>query len=166
MNIITIFFNKIIIISKYYCIFVLSNLKKNIMQLYRYNFMFLIVFTLTFNLLNAQENTSDTTIYTNPDKPASYKGGEWAKIKFINKHLVYPQKAKEEKTEGRVKVEMIVEKDGSLSDIKIVRSLSPECDAEIKRVVALMPKWKPAYHQKQAVRSLTSFSVFYILPDK
>ena len=41
--------------------------------------MFLIVFTLTFNLLNAQENTSDTTIYTNPDKPASYKGGEWQK---------------------------------------------------------------------------------------
>ena len=114
--------------------------------------------------MNAQENTSDTTIYTNPDKPASYKGGEWAKIKFINKHLVYPQKAKEEKTEGRVKVEMIVEKDGSLSDIKIVRSLSPECDAEIKRVVALMPKWKPAYHQKQAVRSLTSFSVFIFYP--
>ena len=44
-----------------------------------------------------KKNTSDTTIYTNPDKPASYKGGEWAKIKFINKHLVYPQKQKKKK---------------------------------------------------------------------
>ncbi len=132
----------------------------------RYNFIFFMLFYLTFNMLNAQEIETDTIIYNNPEIPATYRGGEWAKTKFINKNLRYPPKAKELKIEGSVKVSMIVEKDGSLSNIKTVRSLTPECDAEIERVVALMPKWEPAYHKKKAVRSRVTFSVFYILSDK
>lgn len=138
------------------------------MTLFKSFFSLIIFFITTPTISYAQETErelKDTTICIHPEKLASYKGGEKAKLKFLRGNIVYPQTAKEQKIQGRVIVEGIVEKDGILSNINILRSVSPECDNEVKRVIALMPNWKPAVFQGSAVRTKINISVFFILPD-
>ena len=63
---------------------------------------------------------------------------------FIRAHITYPLKARRAGHQGTVYVNFLVEKDGSLSDLKVVERVSPELDAEALRVVKLMPRWIPA----------------------
>jgi protein TonB len=76
-----------------------------------------------------------------------FRGGESALRKFLQENVRYPESAAEAgiEIEGRVIVTFKVEKDGSLSDIKVVRGLGPEFDEEALRVVKMMPKWLPAH---------------------
>ncbi|MBP7102456.1 MAG: energy transducer TonB [Bacteroidales bacterium] len=138
------------------------------MTLFKSFFPLIIFLIITPSISYAQESKGellDTTICIHPDKLAFYKGGEKAKLKFLKDNIVYPQIAKDQKRQGRVIAEAIVEKDGSLSNINILRAVSPECDNEVKRVIALMPNWKPAVFQGAVVRTKINISVFFILPD-
>jgi len=72
-------------------------------------------------------------------------------MKFLAKNIKYPVAAQQAKIEGRVIVQFVVERDGSISDIHAMRSVSPELDAEAIRVVSLMPKWKPGKQRGKAV---------------
>ena len=87
-----------------------------------------------------------------------FPGGEEKLLKFISKNIIYPEKAKNEKIEGRVFCKFIVNRDGSVSDIKVVRSLDASCDAEAIRVLKLLPKFIPGMQDKIPVR------VWYTLP--
>ncbi|MDD3281399.1 MAG: energy transducer TonB [Bacteroidales bacterium] len=138
------------------------------MTIFKSFFSLIVFFIITPTISYAQEAVSelkDTSICMHPEKLASFRGGEKAKLKFLRENIVYPEIAKEQKIQGRVIAEVIVEKDGSLSNIKMLRSVSPECDAEVKRVITLMPNWKAAYFQGDAVRTKINISVFFILPD-
>lgn len=83
------------------------------------------------------------------DKKALFPGGSDSLKSFIRKNLCYPS---EECVEGSVIVRFIVEKDGSISDVKVIRSI-PLVDDEAVRVVRSMPKWIPAEKDGKAVRS-------------
>jgi protein TonB len=72
---------------------------------------------------------------------------------YILKHIVYPDEARRALIEGLVSVEFIVEKDGSLSNIKILRDIGGGCGEELIRVLKGMPKWKPAMQRGKAVRN-------------
>ncbi|RLD68021.1 MAG: hypothetical protein DRI84_00770 [Bacteroidetes bacterium] len=74
----------------------------------------------------------------------SYPGGDQARISFIAENTVYPEIAKKDTLQGMVYVSFIVSKDGSLKDLKVLRGVSPEIDAEALRVVSIMPNWIPA----------------------
>lgn len=78
--------------------------------------------------------------------------------KFIAQNIRYPKEDIENQTEGRVFTQFVVNEDGSLSDIHIVRSVSPTIDAEAIRMVQAMPKWKPGKHNGQPVKT------YYNLP--
>ena len=80
-----------------------------------------------------------------------FPGGMSEAMKFLAKNIKYPVAAQQAKIEGRVIVQFVVERDGSISDIHTVRSVSPELDAEAIRVVSLMPKWKPGKQRGKAV---------------
>jgi TonB family protein len=69
------------------------------------------------------------------------------------KNLKYPDKARLDKIQGRVIVTFVVDKTGLIRDIKILRSLSPECDAEVIRMMKEMPKWNPAEYDFHKVHS-------------
>jgi len=84
-----------------------------------------------------------------PDIPPKYPDGEKARLKFIQENLVYPQEAKEQKIEGYVMISFVVQKNGELTNFKVVKSLHPLLDAEALRVVKLMPKWEPAWQYKR-----------------
>lgn len=70
---------------------------------------------------------------------------------FIAQHLVYPQEAKDNGIQGQVVARFVIGKDGSISDIKIIRSIGHGTEEAVIKVLEAMPKWMPAYHNGQPV---------------
>lgn len=100
----------------------------------------------------------DTLVFEVVEQPPRYPGGEIELMKYLQRNIKYPADAQKRNAQGRVIVNFIVEKDGSISNIRAVRSVDPSLDAEAIRVVGSMPKWEPAKQRGQAVR------VRYTLP--
>lgn len=71
---------------------------------------------------------------------------------FLQENIKYPKSAQERKIEGRVIVQFVVEKDGTPTEFKVVRSIDPALDEEALRVLKAMPKWKPGMQKGQPVR--------------
>lgn len=95
-----------------------------------------------------------------------FPGGESALHQFISKNLVYPESCKADKVQGKVTVSAIIEKDGSLSDVKVKRSVNKEIDDEAVRVVKSMPKWTPAVQRAHYVRYRISIPVVFTAPGE
>jgi len=95
-----------------------------------------------------------------------YPGGQQALINFLRQNIEYPANAKEHQIQGRVIAEFVVEKDGSVSDKRIVRSVSPELDAEAMRVISIMPKWKPGKQRGEVVRVKYTIPIMYSLDNE
>lgn len=91
-------------------------------------------------------------VYHVVENMPEFPGGMAACLQYLARNVKYPATAHKEGTQGKVIVQMIIEKDGSVDHISIVRSISPELDAEAARVVKSMPKWKPATEKNKAVR--------------
>lgn len=95
----------------------------------------------------------DTTIYTVAEVQAQFPGGLTQMYAFIGEHLSYPAEALKQKgLNGKVIIGMVVEKDGTLTNIKVQKGLGYGCDEESMRVVARMPKWEPALRHGKKVR--------------
>lgn len=86
------------------------------------------------------------------DQMPAFALGQAALLKYLEQNIMYPQIAKENGVEGMVIVRMIVERDGSLSNVHVIKGIGAGCDEEALRVVNMMPKWKPGFQQGQAVR--------------
>jgi TonB family protein len=81
-----------------------------------------------------------------------FPGGMEALIKYLSENIKYPEQAKKENIQGRVFVAFVVEKDGSVTDAKLLRGIGGGCDEEALRVVNAMPKWKPGMQRGVPVR--------------
>ncbi len=81
-----------------------------------------------------------------------FPGGDIELMKFLSENVKYPEAAEETGTQGRVIVQFIVEADGSITNVKVVKNVSEEIDAEAVRVINAMPKWKPGMQKGQPVR--------------
>lgn len=115
-----------------------------------------------FSGIGQQQNKEkdNTTIYDIVDKEAKFPGNiqEW-----ISKNIIYPQLSINNKEQGRVFAQFVVEKNGSISNIQIMRGVTPSLDAEVIRVFKKMPKWKPAKVKGKAVRSYVRIPVNFEL---
>lgn len=100
----------------------------------------------------------EETPFVSVEKMPEFPGGEEALYKYLSKNLKYPDIAKEQNLQGKVFVQFIVEKDGSISNPKAVRDIGGGCGEEAVRVVRGMPKWTPGKQRTQTVR------VQYTLP--
>ena len=103
------------------------------------------------------EDEQPVTIAMVEQKP-EFPGGEAAMYKWLSENIVYPSAASEEGVQGRVVVEFVVGKDGSITNVRIVRPRHPALDKEALRVVKAMPKWMPGRNNGQPVK------VTYTLP--
>lgn len=81
-----------------------------------------------------------------------YPGGAEALLEFLNQNVQYPEEAEKAGIQGRVIATFVVEKDGSVSNAKVVKSVDPLLDAEALRVISAMPKWKPGKQNGKVVR--------------
>ena len=97
------------------------------------------------------EEPQEKVIFQVVEEMPEFPGGMGEAMKFLGRNIKYPVAAQQAKIEGRVIVQFVVERDGSISDIHTVRSVSPELDAEAIRVVSLMPKWNPGKQRGKAV---------------
>ena len=103
---------------------------------------------------NAQGPTpnEDNKIYDVVQDMPTFPGGTNSMIKYFSENIKYPEQAKSKGVKGRVLVNFVVEKDGRITDCKVVKSASPELDNEALRVVSSMPKWNPGKKDGQPVR--------------
>ena len=96
---------------------------------------------------------ADNTIHDKVDEMPTYKGGNGALMKFICDNMKYPKEAINSGTEGRVVIQFVIEKDGSVSARKVVKSVSPQLDKEALRVAKMIPNnWTPGKIKGEAVR--------------
>ena len=102
-------------------------------------------------------------IYTMVDEPAIPRGGIRGLYKSIVKTLKYPELAKEKKIEGRVIIEFVIEKDGSLTNLRLIKRIGGGCDEEAMRAVKSVPKWQPAKHRGLPVRTKRRIPVMFKL---
>ena len=110
------------------------------------------------NAAAESQATKADAIHEVVDEPPSFPGGDAAQIAFLSNNLRYPAVAMEQGIQGRVVTQFVVDKDGSITDVKVVRSLDPMLDKEAVRLVKSMPKWTPGKLNGSPVR------VKYILP--
>lgn len=92
-----------------------------------------------------------------------FPGGAVEFMKWLTHNLRYPSLAQQRKTQGKVVAVFYVEKDGSVTNIDISHSLSPECDREALRVLRMMPKWKPGIQHDQPCRTKVSIPIVFKL---
>ena len=86
------------------------------------------------------------------EKMPEYPGGQAALFEYLQKNVKYPADAEKKKVEGRDLVTFVVNTDGSITDIEVVRKTFPSLDAEAVRVISGMPRWKPGEQKGQKVR--------------
>jgi protein TonB len=92
-----------------------------------------------------------------------FPGGESEMLSFLRKNIEYPSDAREMNVQGTVYVNFVVNTDGSISDIKIVRGVFASCDNEALRVMKMMPNWKPGKQNGLAVSVYFNLPISYVL---
>ncbi|HOX78288.1 MAG TPA: energy transducer TonB [Bacteroidales bacterium] len=107
-----------------------------------------------------EESAEEVQIFMVVESMPEFPGGEPALYKFLAENIKYPQMAKESGIQGRVFVTFVVERDGRVTDVRVLRGIGGGCDEEAIRVVQNMPKWTPGKQRGKAVR------VQYNLPVK
>ena len=94
----------------------------------------------------------ETKVFDVVEQMPSFPGGQSALLQYLSSNIKYPVVAEENGVQGRVIVTFVVEKDGSITDVKVVKSVDPSLDKEAQRVVKSMPKWIPGKQNGSAVR--------------
>jgi TonB family protein len=115
-----------------------------------------------------ESTIQEDKIYSVVEQIAEYKEGSAALLKFIAKTIIYPEEAKENNVQGKVYLQFVVRMDGSLSDIKVARSVSGGAmlDREAMRVLKLTSgKWNPAKQNGRAVNCSFILPVNFVLQD-
>ena len=116
-----------------------------------------LLFLLAVICLKAQDDVTITKIdsgkiFTTIEQVPEFPGGLEEFSRFLSTNIIYPKIARQNKTEGRVLIRFVVQRDGSITDLKILRGVSKEIDNEALRVLAICPKWKPGMQKGRAVR--------------
>jgi len=122
-----------------------SNWKAKLKVLSVIPVVFLLITAFQFKA-NADKTELPVTIPDNQKElkqQPSFPGGQEAMVQFLISNIVYPAVAKEKGIQGKVYVSFTVKKDGSIADVKVIRSVNPLLDAEAERVIKSMPKWIP-----------------------
>ena len=102
--------------------------------------------------------SGDNKVYETVEQMPEFPGGMEEMMKFLQRNIQYPANAAKNEVEGRVILQFVVEKDGQIGDVKVVRSVDPELDAEAMRVVKSMPNFIPGRQDGKPV------AVFYTIP--
>ena len=127
---------------------------------------------LGFSLLSCKSTSEQPNkperenVFVTYEEPPKYPGGNEACFKFIEENIKYPAEAIAQKLEGRVIVQFIIDRDGSIIEPKVYRGVNPLLDQEAIRVVSSMPKWIPGKSKSKVIRSRFTLPVTFSLKDK
>ncbi len=105
----------------------------------------------------------ENEIFMIVENPATPPGGMAAFYKYVGKEMKYPKQARRLGVEGKVFVQFVVDKDGTLTDIKVVKGIGSGCDEEAIRVLKQAPKWNPGKQRGRPVRQRMSIPIIFKL---
>lgn len=111
------------------------------------------------------KNVDNDSIYQIVEVMPEFPGGSAAMMNYLSKNIKYPEEAKEKGISGRVFLSFVIEKDGSVSDVKVARGIGKVCDDEAVRVVKAMPNWKPGLMKGKPVRVNYMLPIFFKLDE-
>ena len=124
----------------------------------------LMMLVLLFSFMTSTAQTKkNNMVYDVVEVMPQYPGGQIAMLKYIMENIKYPKQIMEEGIQGRVTVSFIVEKDGRVSNVRLLRSVQPSLDKEAIRVVKSMPKWTPGKQNGKPVRVRFNVPVMFKL---
>ncbi|MBO5768473.1 MAG: TonB family protein, partial [Bacteroidales bacterium] len=119
-------------------------------------------------IITTKARESETTAHEEEfvvvEEMPQFPGGNEAMIKFIAENLIYPKTAMDKGEQGRVILSFVIDKRGKVGDVKLIRSVSPELDAEAIRVIQAMPDWIPGKQKGKAVNVRYTIPILYQLP--
>ena len=124
--------------------------------------LMMLVLLFSFMTSTAQTKKNDM-VFDVVEVMPQFPGGQIAMLQYLMKNIKYPEQAVKEGIQGRVTVRFIVEKDGSISDVKPVLSVHPLLNKEAVRVVKSMPKWTPGKQNGKPVRVRFNVPVMFKL---
>lgn len=126
-----------------------------------------IVYNEKWNeVMQSDPGTPDNPIFEVVEHMPEFTGGGMpALMEYLSKNIKYPEAAMKKGIQGRGIVQFVVEKDGSITNVKILRGVDPELDKEAVRVVSAMPKWKPGTQRGEAVRVRFTVPVMFQLTE-
>ncbi len=107
--------------------------------------------------------TFSQTIVENPDISAEFPEGNQKLITFLSENINYPEEAKKQQVQGKVYVSFIVEIDGSVSNVKVLRGVNAYLDREAVRVVSSFPNFNPATKDGKPVRTKMVLPILFKL---
>jgi protein TonB len=114
-------------------------------------------------VVQEEEEIKEDQVFVVVESMPSFPGGNVELMKYLNSNLKYPNLAKEMNISGRVFVTFVVEKDGSVTDVQVLRGIGGGCDEEAVRVVRNMPKWIPGKQRNVPVRVRFNLPVKFTL---
>jgi periplasmic protein TonB len=120
--------------------------------------LLLVIFSVVAYSQNQQVKKDSEEVYTVVEKMPIYPGGEDSLYAFLGRNMKYPVVAQENGIQGKVVVRFVVQKNGSVGNVEIVRSINPSCDKEVIRLVNSLPKWTPGSQDGKLV------PVWYTMP--
>ncbi len=109
--------------------------------------------------------TDSGDVFVFVENAPEFPGGDEARIKYLQENIQYPKEAKEAGIQGTVFVTFVVEKDGRITNVKVLRGVGGGLDEESVRVIRNMPRWKPGTQRGKAVRVQYNMPIRYILAD-
>ncbi len=114
-------------------------------------------------MLGSQRNQSEEPVFGIAEHMPEFPEGQAEMYKWISQVIKYPKECAEESKSGTVRLQFIVEKDGSISQPRILSSSDPRFEAEALRVLSLMPRWKPGRQQGRRVRCRITLPITFRL---
>ena len=116
--------------------------------------------------ISQEKPSADKNVYTVVEVMPSFPGGQAAMINYLVQNIKYPEEAKKKGVMGTVFITFIVETDGSVSNVKVLRGIGSGCDEEGVRVVSAMPNWTPGKEKDVPVRCQFNLPIKFSLDDK
>lgn len=110
-----------------------------------------------------EQNVEELEIFTVVEENPGFPGGEEGRLEYLRDNLKYPQIAKESGISGKVFVQFVVERNGAITDVKVIKGIGGGCDEEAIRVVKAMPKWTPGKQRGKAVRTQFIMPLNFVL---
>lgn len=119
-----------------------------------------------------EEETPPPSVAEQTEKPINFRiveqypefpGGMSEYMKWLTKNLKYPDIARNQRIQGKVVVQFIVNQDGTIADAKVVKSVSPQLDREAMRVIRMMPNWKPGLQNNKPCKTMVAVPIVFKL---
>jgi TonB family protein len=124
-----------------------------------------VILPISFKLSNGEDDSEQDQIFTVVENSPQFPGGDEARVAYLQKAISYPEQARKDKIEGTVYVTFVIEKDGQISNAKVLRGIGGGCDEVALKAIQQMPPWKPGMEKGEPVRVQFNMPVKFTLDN-